>query len=104
MRDSLSADPWGAPVRPKRRLKELAFIMPFCGAVLFLPPYISIFNQDIMVGGIPFLHVALFSIWIIGIILTGILARRLVRDGDETLRADAASGTSAKPADNRVSR
>ena len=71
-------------MKPSKRIADTALILPVCGTVLFLPPYIQIFDQELEIAGIPFLYVALFSIWVIGILLTAIVARRLSRESHVT--------------------
>lgn len=68
-------------MKPFKRISDTALVLPVCGTVLFLPPYIQIFDQDLQIAGIPFLYIALFSIWVIGIVLTAIVARHLSRVG-----------------------
>lgn len=63
---------------PSKRLRDIAFLLPFGGVILFLPPYVAIFDQDVDFGGVPFLHVSLFAAWLVGIVLTALVARRLV--------------------------
>ncbi len=71
-------------MKPSKRIEDTALILPVCGTVLFLPPYIQIFDQELEIAGIPFLYVALFSIWVIGILLTAIVSRRLSRESGAT--------------------
>lgn len=90
--------------KPSNRLRDAALIVPVGGVVLFLPPYVRIFDQDGTVLGIPFLHVALFTCWLIGIVLTALLARLLIRsaaaDDDETVDpiGDTDHGSASGPA------
>lgn len=62
---------------PRKRIVNAARILPLIGLVLFLPPYIRIFDQPAFIAGIPLLHFAIFGFWLAGIVLTGIVARRL---------------------------
>lgn len=64
----------------KRKIKDIALILPIGGIVVFLPPYIQIFDQNVSLGGVPLLHLSLFALWLGGIVLTGVVARRLVGD------------------------
>lgn len=64
---------------PNRRLRDAALLLPLAGALLLLPPYIRVFDQDVTVLGLPLLHVYLFGIWLLGIVLTAMLSRRLAR-------------------------
>ncbi len=63
---------------PSKRLRDIAVLLPLGGVILFLPPYVAIFDQDVDFGGVPFLHVSLFAAWLLGIVLTALVARRLV--------------------------
>ncbi len=64
---------------PRRRLRDIALLLPIGALILFLPPYIRIFSQPSFVFGVPLLHVYIFSAWLIGIVLTGLVARRFAR-------------------------
>jgi len=68
---------------PERRLRDAAFLLPLACTLLFLPPYISVFDQDVSVFGVPLLHVYLFGVWLAAIALTAVLSRRLARSMDE---------------------
>ena len=66
-------------LRRSNRLRDAALVVPLGGVVLFLPPYVLIFDQAGVFYGIPFLHIALFACWFIGIVLTAVMARLLIR-------------------------
>ncbi len=84
---------------PERRLRDAAFVLPLACTLLFLPPYISVFDQDVSIFGVPLLHVYLFGVWLAAIVLTAVLSRRLVRSMDERTsdiaRDDAGTGSRA---------
>lgn len=62
----------------KQKVKDIALVLPIGGVIVFLPPYIQVFDQDITLAGIPFLHFSLFALWLAGIFLTGIVAKKLI--------------------------
>lgn len=62
-----------------RRLRDAALLLPLGGALLFLPPYVQVFDQGVTILGVPLLQVYLFGIWLLGIVLTALLSRQLVR-------------------------
>lgn len=66
-----------------RRLRDAALLLPLGCTLLFLPPYISVFDQDVAVFGVPLLHVYLFGVWLGAIVLTAALSRRLARSMEE---------------------
>lgn len=57
-------------MRPNKRLRDAALLLPFAGLLLFLPPYVRIFDQSEKLFGIPLLHLYIFAVWFIGILLT----------------------------------
>ncbi|MEQ9814964.1 MAG: hypothetical protein RLO50_19465 [Azospirillaceae bacterium] len=61
------------------RLRDLAVLLPVGALLIFLPPYVDIFDQPILVLGIPLLPFAIFVLWLVGIVLTAIVARALNR-------------------------
>ncbi len=85
------------------RLRDLALVVPIGGVVLFLPPYVQVFDQEWAIGGIPFLHISLFAIWLLGIVITAVLSSRLSRlaslsdlsNGDDTGDDSRSSGAGA---------
>lgn len=64
---------------PEKRVRDAALLLPLIGTLIFLPPYIRIFDQDAVLWGIPVLFIYIFLLWLIGIMLTAIVARKLVR-------------------------
>lgn len=61
------------------RLRSLAVLLPFGALALFMPPYILLFDNPVTLVGIPLLPLAIFALWLIGIVLTGLVARALDR-------------------------
>lgn len=72
-----------------RRARDAAMLLPLGAVLLFLPPYVRLFDQPGFLFNIPLLHAYIFVLWLIGIVLTALLARRLAREADEE---SAASG------------
>jgi hypothetical protein len=66
------------------------------GAVLFNPPFLSIFNRPDHLLGVPLLYLYLFLAWVLLIALTGLLVER-AEEGVEARHAsdqpDDAKGT-----------
>lgn len=65
-----------------QRIRQIALLTPLICLLLFLPPYIGIFNQPDFLFGMPVLLIFLFSVWLAGIIVTGYVARRYARLSD----------------------
>lgn len=63
----------------KKRLRESALLAPIGGLLLFMPPYIRIFDQPSSLFGIPILHIYIFSVWLAGVVLTAEIARRIAQ-------------------------
>ncbi len=62
----------------RRRARDAAVLLPLGGVLLFLPPYVRLFDQSGFLFGLPLLHVYIFCIWFVGILLTAWLSRRLI--------------------------
>jgi hypothetical protein len=62
----------------KRRYRELAVVLPLGGVILFMPPYLRVFSRHDFLFGIPVMHLYIFGAWLFGILLTALLARRLI--------------------------
>lgn len=71
--------------------RDLAIILPFGALAIFLPPYLRVFDQPVAVLGIPLLPLAIFVAWLVGILLTLLLARRLTRASADDVEADRTS-------------
>ena len=72
-----------------RRARDAAIVLPLGAVLLFLPPYVRLLDQPGFIFNIPLLHAYIFVLWLIGIVLTGLLARRLAREAaDESAAAD----------------
>jgi hypothetical protein len=60
-----------------RRYRTAAVLLPIGAVLVFMPPYIRILDRPDFVWGIPVLHLAFFALWLLGIVLTAVVARRL---------------------------
>ncbi len=63
----------------RRKLENVALVVPVFGAMLFVPPLISIFNVDTRVLGLPLVVFYLFAVWLALIAGTALLSRHLPR-------------------------
>jgi len=89
-------------LRRTNRLRDAALVIPIGGVVLFLPPYVLIFDQDGYFFGIPFLHVALFTCWLVGLVLTGVMSRLLLRSSTTAPNAIGLSATGPEEAEYSI--
>ncbi len=62
-----------------RRNRDLGVLLPIGAMLLLLPPYISIFDQSAVLGGVPLLPAYVFFAWACAIVLAAWLSRRLLR-------------------------
>ncbi|MDF1721550.1 MAG: hypothetical protein P1U65_12815 [Minwuia sp.] len=67
---------------PRQKLRDAAFILPFFGLILIMPPFVDIFFSTRLLGGIPGILLYIFGVWTMLIVLGAILSRRLITDGD----------------------
>ncbi|SLN75806.1 hypothetical protein [Oceanibacterium hippocampi] len=65
-----------------RRLREIAFVLPFVGLALITPPIIHIFADSRTVFGIPIIILYIFGVWAALVLSAFRLARRLREEGD----------------------
>jgi len=57
--------------------RDLSWLMPLAGLLLFMPPIMGLFDHHLYVLGLPLLPLYLFAVWLLGIVLTAVVARRL---------------------------
>lgn len=67
---------------PRQKLRDAAFILPFFGLILIMPPFVDIFFSTRLLGGVPGILFYIFGVWTLLIVLGALLSRRLVIDGD----------------------
>lgn len=58
----------------------MASLLPAALLVVILPPYVSVFDQDSLLSGIPLLHLYIFGVWALAILVCALLARRLLHE------------------------
>lgn len=68
----------------RRRLIEVAFLLPWLGAFLLMPPVVLIVQSWARATGFPLFIVYIFVCWIMLIVLGALLSIRLARLGDAT--------------------
>lgn len=61
----------------RRKLENAALVLPVFGAMLFVPPLVSIFTVDMRVLGFPLVVFYLFAVWLVLIAATALLSRYL---------------------------
>ena len=81
--------------RGDRRLRDIAVVLPIALLLTFLPPYVRIFDQNGLLGGVPLLLVYIFGIWSLVILASALLGRRLCQSEME----NTTEGTQAAAAD-----
>lgn len=60
-------------------IKDSAVILPLIGLVLFIPPFIQIFDVGGSIFGIPIFLAGITLVWVLGIALTALVSRRLLK-------------------------
>lgn len=61
----------------RQKLEDIAFILPFAGFFLLLPPILALTGRDTFIFGMPALPLYLFSVWFLLIMATLLISRRL---------------------------
>lgn len=59
------------------RVRDAARLLPLLGAVLLMPPVITLFVANVDIGGVPLIVVYLFCTWLTLIVCAAWLSRRL---------------------------
>ena len=68
----------------RRKLQSAMLVLTVLGALLMLPPLVSVFNQPISHWGLPQTVLYLFGLWLLLIGGTALLNHYLPRDSSET--------------------
>lgn len=63
-----------------RRIRDIAFILPFVGLFLFLPPIISLFDTDVQIFGVPLIQFYVFFCWAALVLGGALVSHRLGRE------------------------
>lgn len=61
----------------RRKLENIAIALPVFGATVILPPIVGVFTSDTRIMGTPIIVVYMFSMWMLFILGTYLLSRRL---------------------------
>jgi uncharacterized membrane protein len=61
----------------RRKLENIAAALPVFGAAMIFPPIVRVFAPDARLFGVPIIVIYLFAIWMMFIIATYFLSRRL---------------------------
>ena len=67
-------------MKPLQRTRELAFLLPLCGLLLLMPPYVAIFDVPAYLAGVPILPAYIFAVWTALILLAAAVSRHLCRN------------------------
>ncbi len=67
---------------PRQKLRDAAFILPFFGLILIMPPFVDIFFSTRLLAGIPGILLYIFGVWTLLIVLGALLSRRLATGSD----------------------
>lgn len=65
-----------------QRWRDLAVLLPITGLFLFFSPLLQVFSHEGVFLGVPYLIAFLFGSWIVLIVLTYLLSRRITDDPD----------------------
>lgn len=84
---------------PRKRLRDISLALLAGAILIFTPPYVKIFDRPVFVFGVPLLHIYLFSLWLAGIVITGLLSRRIIADTAARDDNDNDTGGGAETAD-----
>lgn len=83
----------------RRRLRDAAAALPIGALLIFTPPYMRVFDQDVELFGAPLLHVSLFALWFLGLFLSALLARALIAAEEEDQSPAESPDPDDRPAD-----
>lgn len=88
-------------MRDYQRIRDSAFILPFLGLFLFLPPMLSLFDAPLRVLGIPLIQLYIFSAWLILVIAAWAITKRLAPYEEQNAAQEASQNEPGEqPADN----
>ncbi len=61
--------------------QDLRWILPLAAVILFMPPVLGLLDHPLYLFGVPLLLFYLFAVWLVGILLTALVAHRLSETG-----------------------
>mgnify|MGYP003125382398 CR=1 FL=1 len=67
------------PARDPEGIADLKWAVPVAMVLLLMPPMLTVFDNPVLIFGIPLLHLYMFSVWFAGILATAFLSHRLGR-------------------------
>ncbi|SFV31508.1 hypothetical protein SAMN05216456_1363 [Devosia crocina] len=67
-------------MQDRRKLVGGMFVLTVGGLLMLLPPLVHLFNHDADVFGVPQIVFYLFGVWLLLIVGTAVLTRRLGKD------------------------
>lgn len=74
----------------RRRRESAAFVLPFIGVALIVPPVLSVFQTGNRLFGIPVGIVYLFAVWLALVLITAWLSTKLgAKSGNRDKAPDA---------------
>ena len=71
-------------MKDKSRTRDLAILLPWLGAFLFMPPVLLLFRPTVNLLGVPLLPVYIFVMWFVLILASRKLTSHLVADDDHS--------------------
>jgi hypothetical protein len=69
----------------RRKLENTALALSIFGAIMMVPPLLSIFNIDTRLFGAPLVVIYLFTLWIVLIGATAFISSKLMQENKEAL-------------------
>jgi predicted membrane channel-forming protein YqfA (hemolysin III family) len=66
----------------QRKLEAAVFVIAIISAMLIVPPIVYIFNQPFLHFGVPQVVLYLFGVWLVMIVGTALVTRRLPHNDD----------------------
>lgn len=90
----------GAPQRPEdhARRRDAAFVLPFFGVLLLLPPFLNLFTRERLLWGVPLEVLYIFGVWLGLVAGAAILSRRMPRQDAGTRDPDGGAAPPPDPA------
>ncbi|MCB1517157.1 MAG: hypothetical protein KDJ19_06030 [Hyphomicrobiaceae bacterium] len=74
-----------------RRLRMIAFFLPWVGLVLFMPPFVKLFDNEHKLFGVPAIGPFVFGVWG-ALIAIAFLVQHFLRKAEQAQERDEGSG------------